>query len=75
MDAESSEDVSYTKKRKNYLGKFMKKKLLLIDGYSVLFRAYHGMPDLTDKSGTHVGAIYGFLTMLIRILKMKNQTP
>lgn len=73
MDAESSEDVSYTKKRKNYLGKFMKKKLLLIDGYSVLFRAYHGMPDLTDKSGTHVGAIYGFLTMLIRILK--NEKP
>lgn len=51
----------------------MKKKLLLIDGYSVLFRAYHGMPDLTDKSGTHVGAIYGFLTMLIRILK--NEKP
>lgn len=49
------------------------KKLLLIDGYSVLFRAYHGMPDLTDKNGTHVGAIYGFITMLVRILK--NEKP
>lgn len=49
------------------------KKLLLIDGYSVLFRAYHGMPDLIDKNGTHVGAIYGFITMLVRILK--NEKP
>lgn len=41
-----------------------KKKLLLVDGHSVLNRAFYGMPDLTNAKGVHTGAVYGFLKIL-----------
>lgn len=43
-------------------------KLVLIDGHSILNRAFYGVPDLTNSEGTHVGAIYGFLNILFMIL-------
>ena len=43
-------------------------KLLLIDGNSIINRAYYGMPDFTDSNGRHTGAVYGFLTILFRLL-------
>lgn len=44
-------------------------KLLLVDGSSYLFRAYHGLPQLTSPSGHPTGAIYGVLNMLRKLLK------
>lgn len=44
-------------------------KLLLIDGHSILHRAFYGMPDLTNASGVHTGAVYGFLNIIFRILE------
>ena len=41
-----------------------KKKLLLVDGHSILNRAFYGMPDLTNAKGVHTGAVYGFLNIL-----------
>ncbi len=41
-----------------------KKKLMLIDGHSILNRAFYGMPDLTNSKGVHTGAVYGFLNIL-----------
>ena len=41
-----------------------KKKLMLIDGHSILNRAFYGMPDLTNAKGVHTGAVYGFLNIL-----------
>ena len=41
-----------------------KKKLLLVDGHSILNRAFYGMPDLTNAKGLHTGAVYGFLNIL-----------
>ena len=41
-----------------------KKKLLLVDGHSILNRAFYGMPDLTNARGLHTGAVYGFLNIL-----------
>ncbi len=41
-----------------------KKKLLLVDGHSILNRAFYGMPDLTNSKGLHTGAVYGFLNIL-----------
>ena len=41
-----------------------KKKLLLVDGHSILNRAFYGMPDLTNARGVHTGAVYGFLNIL-----------
>lgn len=46
----------------------MNEKLVLIDGHSILFRAFYGVPDLTNAKGLHTNAIYGFLNILFKIL-------
>ncbi|MBQ7680405.1 MAG: DNA polymerase I [Butyrivibrio sp.] len=45
------------------------KTLLLIDGHNILFRAFYGLPDLTNAEGRHTGAVYGFLSILFRLLE------
>ena len=44
------------------------KKLLLIDGHSVLSRAYYGVPLLTASTGIHTNAVYGFLNILLKCI-------
>lgn len=44
-------------------------KLVLIDGHSILNRAFYGVPDLTNSAGLHTNAIYGFLNILFKILE------
>lgn len=46
----------------------MSKKLVLIDGHSIINRAFYGVPDLTNKNGLHTNGIYGFLNILFKIL-------
>ncbi len=46
----------------------MNEKILLIDGYSILTRAYYGVPDLTNSAGLHTNAVYGFCNIMFRIL-------
>ena len=48
--------------------KFMK-KLVLIDGHSILNRAFYGVPDLSNSAGLHTNAVYGFLNILFKILE------
>jgi DNA polymerase-1 len=45
------------------------KTLLLVDGSSYLYRAYHALPDLRNKNGEPTGAVYGVLNMLRRLRK------
>lgn len=45
------------------------KKLVLIDGHSILNRAFYGVPDLSNSSGLHTNAIYGFLNIMFKILE------
>lgn len=47
----------------------MKKKIVLIDGHSILNRAFYGIPDLTNSEGLHTNAVYGFLNILFKILE------
>ena len=47
----------------------MSKKILLIDGHSILNRAFYGLPELTNAEGLHTNAIYGFLNILFRIVE------
>lgn len=44
------------------------KKLLLIDGHSILNRAFFGLPDLTNAAGVHTNAVYGFLNIMFKII-------
>ena len=46
----------------------MEKTLLLVDGSSYLYRAFHALPDLRNATGEPTGAIYGVLNMLRRLL-------
>lgn len=43
-------------------------KLVLIDGHSILSRAFYGVPNLSNSKGVHTNAVYGFLTILFKIL-------
>lgn len=52
----------------------MSQKIVLIDSYGFIFRAYHVQPPLTNPEGVPVGAIYGFCSMLIKILSDHNPT-
>ncbi|MBQ8803613.1 MAG: DNA polymerase I [Tyzzerella sp.] len=47
----------------------MNSKIVLIDGHSILNRAFYGVPDLTNSEGLHTNAIYGFLNIMFKILE------
>ncbi len=44
----------------------MSEKIILIDGNSIMNRAFHGIPDLTNSEGIHTNALYGFLNILFK---------
>ena len=46
----------------------MREKIVLIDGHSILNRAFYGVPDLTNSEGLHTNAVYGFLNIMFKIL-------
>ena len=46
----------------------MSKKIVLIDGHSILNRAFFGVPLLTNSEGLHTNAVYGFLNIMFKIL-------
>lgn len=47
----------------------MGEKIVLIDGHSILNRAFYGIPDLTNAEGLHTNAVYGFLNIMFKILE------
>ena len=46
----------------------MSEKILLIDGHSIINRAFYGVADLTNSQGLHTNAIFGFLNTLFKVL-------
>ena len=50
----------------------MNKKHMLIDGHSILVRAFYGVPMLTTSNGVHTNAVYGFLNMMFKFLEEEN---
>ena len=46
----------------------MSEKIVLIDGHSILNRAFFGVPPLTNSEGLHTDAVYGFLNIMFKIL-------
>ncbi len=49
-------------------------KLILIDGNSIINRAFYALPLLSNSSGLHTNAIYGFTTMLMRLIEEEKPT-
>jgi len=45
------------------------KKLVLIDGNAIIHRAFHALPPLNNKDGLPTNAVYGFFTMLLKIIE------
>lgn len=52
----------------------MSDKLVLIDGHSILNRAFYGVPDLTNSTGKHTNAVYGFLNIMFKVLEEEKPT-
>ncbi|MDD5968522.1 MAG: DNA polymerase I [Anaerostipes sp.] len=52
----------------------MSNKLVLIDGHSILNRAFYGLPDLTNSEGKHTNAVLGFLNIMFRFLEEAKAT-
>ncbi len=50
----------------------MKNKLVLIDGHSILNRAFYGVPPLTNSEGLHTNAVYGFLNIMFKVLEEED---
>jgi ribonuclease HI len=51
------------------MGDGLKRKIYLLDGSGYIYRAYHGIRELATSGGLRTNAIYGFTTMLIRLLR------
>ncbi|GIO69264.1 DNA polymerase I [Paenibacillus cookii] len=49
-------------------------KLILIDGNSIIYRAFFAMPPLTNTKGLHTNAVYGFTNMLLRLIEDHKPT-
>jgi DNA polymerase-1 len=54
------------------LKKMPEKTLYLIDGSGFIFRAYHALPPLTNPKGVPVGAVYGFVNMVLKLMEGNN---
>lgn len=50
----------------------MTDKILLIDGHSIMSRAFYGIPELTNSQGLHTNAVYGFLNILLKVLDQEQ---
>ncbi len=57
-----------------FMAKTLENPFILVDGSSYLFRAFHGMPPLTNSKGMSTGAIYGVINMLRSLIKQFNPT-
>ncbi|MBW2619355.1 MAG: DNA polymerase I, partial [Deltaproteobacteria bacterium] len=49
-----------------------RRSLCLIDAHSIIYRAFHALPELATSEGFPTGAVYGFVRMLVRVLKEKR---
>ena len=49
-------------------------KILLVDGHSILNRAFYGLPDLTNSKGEHTNAVLGFINIILKVLEEEQPT-
>lgn len=49
-------------------------KILLVDGHSILNRAFYGLPDLTNSKGEHTNAVLGFINIILKVIEEEKPT-
>jgi len=49
-------------------------KILLVDGHSILNRAFYGLPDLTNSRGEHTNAVLGFINIILKVIEEEKPT-
>jgi DNA polymerase-1 len=49
--------------------------ILIVDGYNFVFRAFHALPSLSRPDGAPVGAVFGFISMLIKLISTHEDSP
>ncbi|MBR5257619.1 MAG: DNA polymerase I, partial [Clostridia bacterium] len=52
----------------------MERRVVVLDGYSLLFRAFHALPLMDNGEGEYTNAIHGFMLMLQKVLKSEKPT-
>lgn len=52
----------------------MPDKIMLLDGHSLLNRAFYGLPDLTNADGLHTNAVLGFLNIMLKYIEEEQPT-
>ncbi len=50
----------------------MSEKIVLIDGHSILNRAFYGVPELSNSEGLHTNAVLGFLNIMFKLLDVEK---
>ena len=49
-------------------------RFVIIDGHAILYRAYHAIPPLNAKDGRPINAVYGFMSMMLRVMEVLQPT-
>jgi DNA polymerase I len=52
----------------------LKEKFIILDGHNLVYRAFYALPLLQNTQGQFTNAVYGFISMLLRLLKEENPT-
>ena len=52
----------------------MPEKIMLLDGHSILNRAFYGLPVLSNTEGVHTNAVLGFLNIMLRYMEEEKPT-
>jgi DNA polymerase-1 len=66
--------VCYDEGSMSKIGVELMDKLIIIDGNSIAFRAFYALPLLSNSSGLHTNAVYGFTTMLLKLIEEEKPT-
>ncbi len=53
--------------------KYMKKELVIIDGFNLIFRVFYAVPPFHTRDGKAVNALFGYTKALMQIMKMESE--
>ncbi len=69
-DLQSKQQSFCTRQTSNKKTLVSQEKIIIVDSHSVVYRAYYGVPELTNSKGEAVNAIYGFFSFFLKSIKV-----